>query len=173
MDMVPTWSAILSILNRGKERSFGLSRKRMNRWRGWSPHLEVLEDRDLPSVTAYPTYVLLNQSGGVNPHLGFGPTGTTPSQILHAYGFDQIKFNNGTVAGDGTGETIAIVDAYDDPKAASDLHQFDVQFNLPDPVFTKVNQTGGTKLPQPNTGWAVGAGDSLPLCLGQNHLRIK
>jgi|GEM_PF-375863 len=127
----------------------------MNRWRGWSPHLEVLEDRDLPSLTAHPTYVLLNQSGGVNPFLGFGPTGTTPSQILHAYGFDQIKFNNGTVPGDGTGETIAIVDAYDDPNAASDLHQFDVQFNLPDPTFTKVNQAGGTKLPQPDTGWAV------------------
>src|SRR4029077_13265387 len=69
-DMIPTWPAILSILNRGKERSFSLSRKRMNRWRGWSPHLEVLEDRDLLSVTAHPTYVLLNQSGGVNPYLG-------------------------------------------------------------------------------------------------------
>jgi uncharacterized repeat protein (TIGR01451 family) len=127
----------------------------MIRGRGWSPHLEILEARDLPSLTAYPTYVLRNHSGSATPQLIGGPTGTTPSQIRHAYGFDQITFNNGTIPGDGTGETIAIVDAYDDPNAASDLHQFDLQFNLPDPVLTKVNQTGGTRLPQPNTGWAV------------------
>jgi uncharacterized repeat protein (TIGR01451 family) len=144
---------MLSIPNRGKDRGWSSSRKRMNRGRGWSPHLEILEARDLPSLTAHPTYIFLNQSGAT-PQL-FGPTGTTPSQIRHAYGFDQINFNNGTIPGDGTGETIAIVDAYDDPNAASDLHQFDVQFNLPDPTLTKVNQTGGTKLPQPNTSWAV------------------
>ena len=66
-------------------------------------------------------------------------------EIRHAYGFDKITFNNGTVAGDGSGTTIAIVDAYDDPNIANDLHQFDLQFGLPDPVFTKVNQTGGTQ----------------------------
>jgi uncharacterized repeat protein (TIGR01451 family) len=126
----------------------------VNRGRGWSPHLEILEARDLPALIAHPTYVLLNPSGVANAAL-FGPTGTTPTQIRHAYGFDQITFNNGTIPGDGTGETIAIVDAYDDPNAAGDLHQFDVQFNLPDPVLTKVNQTGGTKLPQPNANWAV------------------
>ena len=71
------------------------------------------------------------------------------------YGFDQITFNNGTVAGDGSGTTIAIVDAYDDPNIANDLHQFDAQFGLPDPVFTKVNQTGGTTHPAANKGWAT------------------
>jgi hypothetical protein len=30
---------------------------------------------------------------------GTSPTGTTPNQILHAYGIDQIKF--GSVVGDG------------------------------------------------------------------------
>src|SRR5207237_345698 len=58
------------------------------------------------------------------------------------------------VAGDGAGTTIAIVDAYDDPKIANDLHQFDVAWGLPDPVFTKVNQTGGTTYPAANGGWA-------------------
>jgi len=67
-------------------------------------------------------------------------------------GFDQISFNG--VAGDGSGTTIAIVDAYDDPKIANDLHQFDVAWGLPDPVFTKVNQTGGTTYPAANGGWA-------------------
>ncbi len=51
------------------------------------------------------------------------------------------------------GTTIAIVDAYDDPNIANDLHQFDLQFGLPDPVLTKVNQNGGSKLPAANAGW--------------------
>src|SRR5207302_1023727 len=37
----------------------------------------------------------------------------------------------------------------------SDLHQFDLQFNLPDPVFTKMDQNGGTAYPAANGGWAV------------------
>jgi hypothetical protein len=57
------------------------------------------------------------------------------------------------VAGDGSGTTIAIVDAYDDPNIANDLHQFDLRFGLPDPVFTKVNQNGGSTMPSPNGGW--------------------
>src|SRR5438309_5456002 len=52
-----------------------------------------------------------------------------PSQILHAYGFDKLPY-------DGSGQTIAIVDAYDNPNAVSDLATFDQLFGLPDPVFT-------------------------------------
>ena len=46
------------------------------------------------------------------------------------------------VKGDGSGQTIAIVDAYDDPNIAADLKVFDKQFGLPDPKFTKVNLGG-------------------------------
>src|SRR4029077_12127827 len=58
-------------------------------------------------------------------------------------------------AADGTGTTIAIVDAYDDPNIAGDLHQFDLAWGLPDaPSFTKVNEQGSTSnLPSPNSGW--------------------
>jgi hypothetical protein len=73
--------------------------------------------------------------------------------VRHAYGFDQVSFNG--VAGDGSGQTIAIVDAYDDPNIAGDLHQFDVRFGLFDPSFTKVNQSGGTALPAASATWAV------------------
>lgn len=52
----------------------------------------------------------------------------TPAQMRHAYGFDQIQF--GTVKGDGTGQTIAIVDAYDAPKINSDLQKFNSTFGL-------------------------------------------
>src|SRR4051794_41164775 len=101
--------------------------------------LEVLEARDLPSLLQ-PLHVFLSPIGSAAPQATAGPTGTTPAQIRHAYGFDQISFNNGTVPGDGSGTTIAIVDAYDDPRIANDLHQLDLKFGLPDPVFTKVNQ---------------------------------
>jgi hypothetical protein len=79
--------------------------------------------------------------------------GLTPLQIAHAYGYDKIQFAGGVV-GNGSGQTIAIVDAYDDPAlvssssanfASSDLHMFDLQFGLPDPPsFVKVGQTGST-----------------------------
>jgi subtilase family serine protease len=75
-------------------------------------------------------------------------TGYTPQQIRHAYGFDQMWL-------DGAGQTIAIVDAYDNPYIASDLKTFDRTFGIPDPPsFTKVNQTGGKTLPKADAGWA-------------------
>ncbi len=72
----------------------------------------------------------------------------TPAQIRHAYGVDQLGI-------DGTGQTIAIVDAYDDPTIASDLHAFDQTFGIPDPPnFAKVNEFGGKILPRPDAGWS-------------------
>jgi hypothetical protein len=88
----------------------------------------------------------------VNPLGSGGPTGYSPSQVRHAYGFDNIVFSGGIV-GDGSGTTIAIVDAYDDPNIANDLHQYDVRFGLPDPVFTKVDQWGGTSYPAVDSAW--------------------
>jgi hypothetical protein len=78
----------------------------------------------------------------------------TPIQIRHAYGFDQISFSASgqMIAGDGAGQTIAIVDAFDDPNIASDLRHFDRAFNLPDPVFTKSSPSG--VLPPADAGWA-------------------
>ena len=122
------------------------------RWR-----IEWLENRQLLSLTipgyATPDYMAYVASNSVSPLSRAGPTGYTPAQIRQAYGFNQITFNNGTVTGDGSGTTIAIVDAYDDPKIANDLHQFDLQFGLSDPTLTKVNETGGTALPAANAGW--------------------
>src|SRR5437667_12323747 len=85
-------------------------------------------------------------------------TSFTPVLIRHAYGFDRVGFEDAThslVAGDGRGTTIAIVDAYDDPNIVADLARFDSIYGIPDPPsFTKVNQTGGTTYPAPNTGWS-------------------
>jgi hypothetical protein len=118
------------------------------------PGVEFLETRDLPSVYL-PGGIHFRPGGNKPALLSATPVGTTPSQIRHAYGFDQITFKNGTVTGDGSNTTIAIVDAYDDPNIAGDLQQFDKAYKLPDPTFTKVSQTGSTtNLPSADGGWA-------------------
>jgi subtilase family serine protease len=76
----------------------------------------------------------------------------TPAQVTHAYGLDAVTFNSGgqEIMGNGSGETIAIVDAYHDPYLASDLHTFDQRFGLPDPALAQVNLAGAAV----NSGWA-------------------
>ncbi len=102
---------------------------------------------------AYPTIVPFHMGGGATPLSNPAPTGYSPAQMRHAYGFDKISFNNGAVAGDGSGTTIAIVDAFDDPNIANDLKQFDAAFGLPDPVFNKYDQNGGASYPRADSGW--------------------
>jgi len=70
------------------------------------------------------------------------PHGYTPSQIQSYLGLN----------GDGSGQTIAIVDAYDHPNIASDLNTFSSTFGLPPANFTKATPQG---LPKTNSGWAL------------------
>src|SRR5580704_9859756 len=80
-------------------------------------------------------------------------SGFPPAQLTDAYGLDAITFTSSsgtTVKGDGTGETIALIEAYHDRNLASDLHTFDQMYNLPDPALTVVNQAGK----KTNGGWA-------------------
>jgi subtilase family serine protease len=92
-----------------------------------------------------------------NSHVGSyassSPTGLSPATIKSVYSFP-------TSSTAGTGKTIAIVDAYDDPTAESDLAVFSNQYGLPacttaNGCFKKVNQTGGTSYPRTNAGWAL------------------
>src|SRR5262245_16742479 len=77
----------------------------------------------------------------------------SPAQIVHAYGIDLVKFANGAVKGDGSGQTIAIVDAFDDPTIQSDLQRFDATYGLPDPPsFRKLTPQGQ---PVADAGWAL------------------
>ncbi|HXE52820.1 MAG TPA: S53 family peptidase, partial [Tepidisphaeraceae bacterium] len=128
-----------------------LGRRRGNKSRveiSGKPCIEALELRTLLSGTA--PLVAIHTDEIIRPDVG-GTTvqGFTPSQIRHAYGFDKISQ-------DGTGQTIAIVDAYDAPNIAADLATFDAQFNLPaPPSFLKVSETGSpTVLPSVDPGWA-------------------
>src|SRR5208283_3886159 len=80
-------------------------------------------------------------------------SGLTPAQVTSAYGLSGLTFTSSsgtTVKGDGSGETIAVVEAYHDPTLASDLHTLDQAYNLSDPTLTVDNQAGT----QTNTGWS-------------------
>jgi len=119
--------------------------------------LEALETRDLPSVVS-PLYILARPYGphGPTPLGSPGPVGYSPAQIVSAYGVNNISFNG--VTGDGSGQTIAIVDAYNTPTISADLATFDATFGLAaPPSFKIVNQNGGNNLPAnaaPHT-WAL------------------
>jgi subtilase family serine protease len=85
---------------------------------------------------------------------GAAVAGFSPAQIAHAYGFDQL----GGAATLGTGQTIAIVDAFDDADIKGDLTTFDKQFNLPLPNslnFTVVNEHGGANPSPADDDWTV------------------
>ena len=88
-------------------------------------------------------------SGKVGPNVT--PSGYGPSDLRSAY--------NLTTTGSST-QTVAIVDAYDDPNAEKDLATYRSTFGLPacssaSGCFTKVSQTGSkTSLPRANGGWA-------------------
>jgi hypothetical protein len=111
------------------------------------------------------TLVIPTQTGKVRPQTSSATppaTSLSPQAIRHAYGIDNISFTG--ITGDGTGQTIAIADAYDDPGLVSstdpnfltsDLARFDAQFGLTNPVFTKLNQSGGTSYPSFDSGWSL------------------
>jgi hypothetical protein len=120
-----------------------------------SPVLEYLEDRTLLTV-AYPSVLLMHPVAFSPLTSSSLPSGFNPAQIRHAYGFDQISLNNGTVRGDGSGQTIAIVDAYNDPNISSNLATFDSTFGFAaPPSFRVVNQSGGTALPGASASWGL------------------
>jgi len=57
-----------------------------------------------------------------------------------------VSFNG--VAGDGTGQTIAIIDAYNDPTILQDLATFDQTFNLQPANLTVVIKKAGRNCPR-------------------------
>ncbi|WP_374228738.1 peptidase S8 [Streptomyces sp. ET3-23] len=78
------------------------------------------------------------------------PSGYGPADLLSAYNLP---------AGGGSGQTIAIVDAYNDPNAESDLATYRSQYGLPacttaNGCFRKTDEHGGTSYPRNSTGWA-------------------
>lgn len=80
------------------------------------------------------------------------PEGLNPSDLQAAYNLPS--------ATTGKGQTIAIIDAYDDPNAEDDLGAFRAQFSLPscttaNGCFRKVDQNGGTSYPDADPNWSA------------------
>jgi Ricin-type beta-trefoil lectin domain len=82
--------------------------------------------------------------------------GYTPQDLQGAYGL------TAAAAKPGDGETVAVVDAFNDPNAASDLAQYRSKFGLPacttaSGCLTIMNEYGGTKLPDSDSsgGWEL------------------
>jgi subtilase family serine protease len=93
---------------------------------------------------------LVRIDAGGTPLATGGPSGYGPADLRSAYGL--------TATGSSS-QTIAIVDAYDDGTAESDLAVYRAQFGLPacttaNGCFRKVDQNGGTAYPRGDMGWA-------------------
>ena len=102
-------------------------------------------------------HALVVTDGHGNPLASTSPTGLPPGTIQSVYGFPT---DTTTPPLPGAGKTIALVDAYDDPTAESDLNAFSGQYGLPacttaSGCFKKVDQTGGTSYPTSDQGWAL------------------
>nr|WP_261994700.1 carboxypeptidase regulatory-like domain-containing protein [Streptomyces sp. me109] len=75
------------------------------------------------------------------------------------YGAADLQSAYNLAADGGGGQTVAIVDAFDDPSAEADLAVYRQQYGLPactsdSGCFHKVDQRGGTDYPTPDPGWA-------------------
>lgn len=109
-------------------------------------------------VTRCHARVIVNDRG--KPNTTSTPAAYGPAQFLGAY--------NLTTGIASATRTIAVVDAYDNPNALSDLNFYSNQFGIPkmtncpissgtssSPCFQKVDQDGGTSYPSVNSGWAL------------------
>ena len=109
----------------------------------------------------------LTSAGSVSPSGGgTGPGGgIAPAQIAGAYGLNMVMF--GSIVGDGTGQTIALVDNGDNPGflnssdpnyATSALAQFDAFYGIPQlPSFSfqKYDQNGSPTTGVGDHGWGL------------------
>jgi subtilase family serine protease len=79
------------------------------------------------------------------------PSGLAPADLQSAYNLPSSTA--------GSGQTVAIVDAFDAPTAEQDLATYRSQFGLPEcstanGCFKKVDQNGGSSYPTADPGWA-------------------
>jgi subtilase family serine protease len=125
---------------------------------------EALEVRTLLSGGT-----VLSPTALLHYHKDSFPTGLTPNQVRAAYGLGTYTasvlskgISFGGIAGDGRGQTIAIVDPYDYPTALTDLNAFSSYFGLPgfngagEPTFKTLTQTGQPVSTNPSSPNYVG-----------------
>ncbi len=111
-----------------------------------------------PNGTARCHARVIVKSNG-KPQTTPAPAAYGPAQLLGAYNLTGIAPNN---------QIIAIVDAYGDANALTDLNTYSAKFGIPamtacvgsiassaTPCFSKVDQNGGTNYPADNSGWIL------------------
>ncbi len=126
--------------------------------------LECLEDRWLLSATPVTASLSAGGSGiiapiGVASSTGAASNGSnggspvnfiSPAELRAAYGITEITSHGQTL--NGAGETIAIVDAYNDADIIPDANAFSTAYGLPgfngsgEPTLTVLNENGGLSL---------------------------
>ncbi|OIJ67062.1 hypothetical protein WN71_015205 [Streptomyces mangrovisoli] len=120
-----------------------------------------LKDPGLPKGTASLPLQIKSSTKVTDPDTVTASGTTDVNETTKGYTPQQIQARLG-LTGDGTGQTVAIVDAYDYPNAASDLNHFAAHFGLPqtcDSVekgtdcfdFSQVHAAGTT--PDANSSW--------------------
>ena len=137
------------------------SPRRSRRWAGFC--VESLESRrllstisTLPTITPASASVTADRGGWGEGRFSGGLTNPSPassalspSQVANLYSMAQSSST-------ADGQTIAIVDAYNDPNIQSDLAAFDAQYNLPAASLTVLNQAGQkSSLPATDPGWSL------------------
>ncbi|MET9217832.1 peptidase S8 [Streptomyces sp. NPDC003300] len=112
-----------------------------------STHPDVMACKALKVTQGVNT--LKKSTGSVNP--AAAPSGFGPADLQSAYALP---------SSGGSGATVAIVDAYDDPNAEADLATYRSTYGLPacttdNGCFSKVGQSGSaSSLPSADAGWA-------------------
>jgi subtilase family serine protease len=106
---------------------------------------QVVIQSTAPEGFAVPAYHAIPAAAPDNP------AGLYPNVVRRFYGFERLP-------GNGEGQTIAIIDAYDDPNIESNLKMFTTRFGLPECTtangcFTKAYSNGYQ--PVTNSGWAI------------------
>jgi subtilase family serine protease len=140
---------------------------------GAAPSSTGLEHRNVPVCDSAPAglancdavrHDTVDHNGKVVPDATAGPAGYGPVQLRSAYGLAPLQTTAPGALYGGKPYTastrmIAIVDAYDAPSAEADLNVYRKQFGLgscttANGCFRKVDQTGKTRYPRANGGWA-------------------
>jgi subtilase family serine protease len=98
-----------------------------------------------PKLHGPPDWIEARPPIHVLPFVTGSPSGYSPTQMRHAYGFDQIT-------GNGAGQVIGIVDAYGSSTIQSDLNNFCATFGLPATTVSIYYPQG---VPGHNSGWAL------------------
>jgi hypothetical protein len=99
-------------------------------------------------------------AGDVSPD-AVTPGGYSPANLEQAYQFQGSR--------SGVGQTVAVVTAYNDPDAASDLAAYRTEYGLnpctvADGCFKQVSETGSTtSLPGSAAGWTAPAAESVDM----------